>query len=77
MLLTLSNQWSLARLGPARWKRLQGAAVVALFLTIAHGVVFQVIEGRTGLWLAALVVVSAAILGLRGRARRVVARGNR
>jgi len=77
MLLALSNHWSLARLGPARWKRLQGAAVVALFLTIAHGVIFQVIEGRTGGWLATLVVVSAAILGLRGRARRAVARGNR
>jgi len=77
MLLALSNHWSLARLGPARWKRLQGAAVVALFLTIAHGVIFQVIEGRTGGWLATLVVLSAAILGLRGRARRAVARGNR
>ncbi len=77
MLLALSNHWSLARLGPVRWKRLQGAAVVALFLTIAHGIVFQVIEGRTGGWLAALVVVSAAILGLRGWARPVVARGKR
>ncbi len=75
ILLALSNHWSLARLGPARWKRLQGAAIVALFLTIAHGVVFQVIEGRTGGWLAALVVVSAGILGLRERARRAVARG--
>ena len=68
---------ALARLGPARWKRLQGAAVVALFLTIGHGLVFQVIEGRTGGWLAVLVVVSAAIPGLRRRARHIVARGKR
>ena len=75
MLLALSNNRSLARLGPARWKRLQRAAIVALFLTIAHGLIFQVIEGRTGGWLAALVVVSAAILGLRWRARRAVVTG--
>lgn len=75
MLLALSNNRSLARLGPARWKRLQRAAVLALFLTIAHGLIFQVIEGRTGGWLAALVVVSVAILGLRWRARRAVVTG--
>jgi sulfoxide reductase heme-binding subunit YedZ len=72
MLLALSNNWSLARLGAARWKRLQRGAVLALFLTIAHGVTFQVIEGRRGVWLASLLVVSATILGLRWRARRAV-----
>ncbi len=75
MLLALSNNRSLARLGPGRWKRLQRSAVVALFLTIAHGVIFQVIEGRTGGWLASLLVVSATILALRWRARRAVVTG--
>ena len=73
MLLTLSNNWSLGRLGAARWKRLQGVATLALVLTIAHGVVFQMLEGRTRGWLAGLVVVSTAILLLRRRARRAVA----
>jgi DMSO/TMAO reductase YedYZ heme-binding membrane subunit len=75
MLLALSNNRSLTRLGPARWKQLQRAAVPVLFLTIPHGMFFQVIEGRTGGWLAGLVVMAAAILGLRWRARRAVATG--
>jgi DMSO/TMAO reductase YedYZ heme-binding membrane subunit len=75
MLLALSNNRSLARLGPARWKQLQRAAAPALFLTIPHGMFFQVIEGRAGGWLAGLVVMSAAILGLRWRARRAVVTG--
>ncbi len=73
VLLGLSNDWSLRRLGAARWKRAQGASTLALYLTVAHGIVFQVLEGRTGGWLTALVVVSAAILVLRHRARRAVA----
>ncbi|MEQ1802317.1 MAG: hypothetical protein ABL989_10370 [Gammaproteobacteria bacterium] len=72
-LLALSNNWSLRRLGPDRWKRVQRGAAWALALTVAHGIVFQVIEGRTGAWLAGLVVVSAAIFALRRRARRAVA----
>lgn len=76
-LLLLSNNWSLRRLGPVRWKQLQGASTAAFFLTVAHGVVFQVIERRTGGWLAALVVVAGAILALRWRARRAVAAASR
>lgn len=73
MLLALSNNWSLRRLGAARWKLAQRAASLALLMTVAHGIVFQVIEGRTGGWLAGLVVVAAAIFALRRRARRTVA----
>lgn len=72
-LLGLSNNLSLRRLGATRWRKLQGAARWAFGLTAAHGVIFQVIEGRTGAWLAALVVVTAAVLALRRRARRLVA----
>lgn len=73
VLLLLSNNRSLRRLGPARWKQLQGVSMTAFTLTVAHGVVFQVIERRTGGWLAALVVVAAAIFALRRWARRTVA----
>jgi len=72
VLLLLSNNWSLRRLGPARWKRLQGASLAAFSLTAAHGLLFQVIERRTGGWLAALVVAAAALFALRWRARRAV-----
>lgn len=76
VLLALSNNWSLRKLGPARWKRVQRAAVTALLVTVGHGVVFQVIEGRTGGWLAGLVVVAAAIFALRWRAGRSIAAGS-
>jgi hypothetical protein len=47
---------------------------VGIFVaTVVHGVIFQVIEGRTGLWLLALAVATAGLLGLRLRARRVYA----
>jgi sulfoxide reductase heme-binding subunit YedZ len=72
VLLALSNNWSLRWLGPVRWKRAQGAARAALVMTVAHGIVFQVIEGRTGGWLGAIVVVAAAVFALRRRARRAV-----
>ncbi|MDP2325470.1 MAG: hypothetical protein Q8N51_15785, partial [Gammaproteobacteria bacterium] len=71
LLLGLSNNRSLRRLGAARWKKLQGVATTACVIAVAHGIVFQVIEGRTGSWLAGLVVVSMAILALRRRARAV------
>lgn len=73
VLLLLSNNWSLRRLGPARWKQLQGMSTTAFILTVAHGILFQVIERRTGGWLAGLVVVAAGIFALRRRARRTVA----
>lgn len=73
VLLALSNNRSLRWLGPGRWKNLQRSAAWALAITVAHGAVFQVIEGRSGGWLVALVVVAVAIFTLRRRARRLVA----
>ena len=74
ILLLLSNNWSLRRLGPARWKQLHGVSTTAFVLTIVHGIAFQVIERRTGGWLAGLVVAAAALFALRRRARHAVAR---
>ena len=65
VLLGLSNNLSLRRLGSDRWKRLQGLSIVAFLLTAAHGAFFQLIESRTGGWLAALVAVSIGIIALR------------
>lgn len=73
VLLGLSNNRSLRRLGSTRWKKLQGIATKAFALAAGHGIVFQVIEGRTGAWLLGLVALSVSILAFRGRARRAVA----
>jgi DMSO/TMAO reductase YedYZ heme-binding membrane subunit len=70
LLLGLSNNRSIRQLGAARWKKLQRAAILVLVIAAAHGIVFQVIEGRTGGWLAGLVALSTAIYFLRRRARQ-------
>lgn len=65
MLLALSNNRALTRLGPQRWKRLQRWAVPAFAVTVLHGAVFQVIEGRTGGWLALLALLGVAVWTVR------------
>lgn len=72
VLLALSNNASLRRLGPDRWKRVQRWAVGIFVATAAHGVIFQVIEGRTGMWLLALAAATTGVLVLRRRARQAV-----
>lgn len=72
MLLGLSSNRALKRLGPERWKRLQRWAWPAFLLTVAHGVVFQVIEGRTGLWLFILCAALVTMVLLRWQARRML-----
>jgi DMSO/TMAO reductase YedYZ heme-binding membrane subunit len=63
MLLALSNNASLRRLGPAWWKRLQRLSYPAFVLTVAHGVVFQLIESRTAWLWAALLCLTGAVTG--------------
>lgn len=46
MLLALSNDVSLRRLGTARWKALQRWNYAAMLLVVLHGVAYQVIEKR-------------------------------
>lgn len=75
VLLAISNNASLRRLGPGRWKRIQRWAAGIFVITAVHGVIFQVIEGRTGPWLLGLAITTAGVLGLRRRARRVYAGG--
>jgi DMSO/TMAO reductase YedYZ heme-binding membrane subunit len=70
LLLALSSDRALRRLGPVRWKRWQRSAYVAFGLSVAHGVVFQFIEQRTGAWLAALLVGTVAVLGLQRLGQR-------
>jgi sulfoxide reductase heme-binding subunit YedZ len=65
LLLALSSDRALRRLGPERWKRYQHWAWPMFLVTVAHGVVFQVIEGRTGAWLVVLVAVALAVTGYR------------
>jgi DMSO/TMAO reductase YedYZ heme-binding membrane subunit len=62
LLLLLSNNLALRRLGPVWWKRLQRTSYVAFVLTVAHSVIFQLIESRTAVLVAALVIVTLSVL---------------
>lgn len=69
-LLAISNDLSLRRLGTRRWKGLQRWTYVAVALTIAHGIAFQLVEKRhvpwvlffAGLCLAAIIIQVAGYL---------------
>jgi sulfoxide reductase heme-binding subunit YedZ len=78
LLLAISNDVALRRLGAKRWKALQRWSYAAALLTLVHGVVFQVIEKRRlpyvsmlgGLTAAALLLQAAGFLRVRSRAGR-------
>jgi len=67
LLLCLSNDFSLRRLGAVRWKSLQRWSYAAFVLLVFHGALYQlVIESRPWGWVAflgALVVTAAAAQG--------------
>ncbi len=73
LLLALSSDRVLSRLGGRRWKRWQRSSYLLALLVVAHGFAYQAIEGRQPLLVVAFsvvvaVVLSAQLLGLR-RAR--------
>lgn len=59
VLLAISNDRSLRRMGTARWKRWQRWNYGATALLVAHGVAFQTIEKRT---LGVVIVCAMALL---------------
>jgi sulfoxide reductase heme-binding subunit YedZ len=80
LLLALSSDRALRRLGAPRWKRLQRASYVAFALTALHGLAFQVVESRAAALVVLLAALTLAVLALHLAARRAVyglARGAR
>ncbi len=69
LLLLISSDRALRLLSTERWKKLQKAAHLALWLTVIHGFVFQVLEARY-LPLAVLAVITLFVFGLQFRGRR-------
>jgi len=67
ILVAISNDLSLRRLGVSRWKSLQRWAYVAFALTVAHGILYQLIEKRRLPWVlisGAAVLSAVAIQGM-------------
>lgn len=61
MLLTISNDLSLRALKTNRWKSLQRWTYVAVALTAAHGIAYQLIEKRRVPWVLVFATVMAAV----------------
>lgn len=79
VLLAISNDRSLVRLGTGRWKRIQRWSYGLFVLVLVHGVGYQLIEGRPAGWVGAVTAVGAvaAAIQLVGyRAARSRSRGN-
>jgi len=60
ILLAISNDLSLRRLGVTRWKAIQQWAYVTFGLTIAHGHAYQMIEKRKVPWVIVFACLSVA-----------------
>jgi DMSO/TMAO reductase YedYZ heme-binding membrane subunit len=71
LLLAISSDRALRWLGPKKWKWLQRSAHVVLWLSVIHGIEFQLLEDRL-LPLVVLVIVAILIAAvqLRSRSRR-------
>jgi len=79
LLLALSNDLSLRRLGTSRWKALQRTNYVAMALVVGHGALYQLAERRTLDFVAlfaalALVAIGAQLVGFRRTQDRAIMR---
>jgi len=77
VLLAISNDYALGRLGSRRWKSVQRWSYAIVVLVVAHGVVYQLLEGR-GFPLVLLFGAMAAtivVAQFAGMARRLMDKG--
>lgn len=65
LLLAISNDLSLRRLGTRRWKSLQRWTYAAIVLTVLHGVAYQQIEKREVSYQVLLGAMAVAITGFQ------------
>jgi len=65
LLLLISNDSSVRKLGTARWKSIQRWSYVGAGLTVVHGLAYQFVEKRQAEWVAVLLVIAALAAGLQ------------
>jgi methionine sulfoxide reductase heme-binding subunit len=65
MLLSLSNNLSLKKLGIVRWKSLQRWNYVAFAALFLHGAAYQLIESRSVGWIIVFIVASLIVAGMQ------------
>ncbi len=62
VLLAISNNTSIKKLGPVRWKRIQQLSYPLLLITFVHGVIYQLLEKRILIFILILVLGFSAVL---------------
>lgn len=77
MLLVLSNDASLRRLGPTRWKRLQRWSYAAFALVVLHGAGYQFASRRALPFVVLFGAMVLPVLLLQGAGQRRVKAGHR
>ncbi len=72
VLVLISNDLSISRMGLQRWKRFQRLAYAAVVAAVIHGLVYQLLEKRPAslVTVVALVAVTIGTFQLRGFAVR-------
>jgi sulfoxide reductase heme-binding subunit YedZ len=65
VLVAISNNLALRRLGLSTWKFVQRWAYPAVALAVLHGIAYQLIEKRSYPIMALLVLVSLVVIGLQ------------
>ena len=67
LLLAISSDRAVRWLGLVRWKKLQWSAHLVMWLTVIHGIAYQVLEARF-IPLLVLLLMSVIVLTIRSRA---------
>jgi sulfoxide reductase heme-binding subunit YedZ len=62
MLLALSNNWSIKRIGAHRWKSLQRLSYAAIGMTLLHNIIFLVVWERDLIFVAMFSLVTLGIV---------------
>jgi DMSO/TMAO reductase YedYZ heme-binding membrane subunit len=74
VLVTISNNISIRRLGLPRWKSVQRKVYIAAVAAIVHGLLYQLLEKRMTVLVLFVILVSIAVAVLQLNGRRAMSR---
>lgn len=77
MLMVLSNDWSLRRLGITTWKRLQRWNYALFGVVVVHGILYQMLETRALSFVVVFASIALLVLAIQLAGRREVLRALR
>ncbi len=62
VLVMLSNDWMVRKVGTKWWKRIQRLSYLGFLSTCAHAFAFQALESREALWITVVLIVTMLVL---------------